>query len=61
MATCDQLALFLHDLCNLPELNVFAETLTFCDDYTGQRLHDNGTQHRANIALRFCNNVKSVA
>ena len=52
---------FLQNLCNLPEMNVLTETLTFCDDYTGQRLHDNGTQHRANVALRFYNNVKSVA
>ena len=52
---------FLHDLCNLPELNVLADTLTFSEDYTGQRLYDRGDQHRANFALRFYHNVTNVA
>ena len=52
---------FLQNLCNLPELNVLADTLTFSEDYTGQRLYDRGNQHRANFALRFYSNVKSVA
>ena len=52
---------FLQSLCNLPELDVLADTLTFSEDYTGQRLHDHGTQHRANMALRFYNRVQSVA
>ena len=58
---CWALQSFLQNLCNLPELNVLADTLTFSEDYTGQRLYDRGNQHRANFALRFYSNVKSVA
>ena len=52
---------FLRDLHNLPDMHVLTETLTFCEDYTGQRRYDNGTQHRADIALRFYDKVRSVA
>ena len=51
----------LQDLCDVPELNVLTDTLTFTEEYSGQRLHDRGNQHRANFALRFYSNVKSVA
>ena len=58
---CRALEAFLQDLCYLPDMHVLTETLTFCEDYTGQRLYDNGTQHRADIALRFYDKVRSVA
>ena len=58
---CWALEAFLQNLCNLPELDVLADTLTFSEDYTGQRLYDHGTQHPANMALRFYDRVKSVA
>ena len=58
---CWALEAFLQNLCNLPELDILADTLTFSEDYTGQRLYDHGTQHRANMALRFYDRVKSVA
>ena len=58
---CWSIESLLQDLCNLPELNVLADTLTFSEEYSGQRLYDRGNQHRANFALRFYSNVKSVA
>ena len=58
---CWAIESLLQDLCNIPELNVLTDTLTFSKDYTGQRLYDRGNQHRANFALRFYSNVKSVA
>ncbi len=48
----------LQDLCNVSELNVLADTLTFTEEYSG-RLCDRGNQH--NFALRFYEYVKSVA
>ena len=51
----------LQDLCNVPELNVLTDTLTFTEEYSGQRRCDRGNQHRANFALRFYEYVKSVA
>ncbi len=51
---------FLRDLHNLADMHVLTETLTFREEYTGQRLYDNGTQHRADIALRFYDRVRSV-
>ena len=58
---CWSVESFLQNLCNLPELNVLADTLTFSEEYSGQRLYDRGNQHRANFALRFYSSVKSVA
>ena len=58
---CWALDSLLQNLCNLPELNVLADTLTFSEDYPGQRLYDRGDQHRANFALRFYKYVNSVA
>ena len=50
---------FLRDLHNLADMHVLTDTLTFREDYTGQRLYDNGTQHRAVIALRFYDRVSA--
>ena len=58
---CRALAAFLQDLCYLSDMHVLTETLTFREEYTGQRLFDNGAQHRADIALRFYDRVRSVA
>ena len=52
---------FLRDLHNLAEMHVLTDTLTFREEYTGQHLYDNGAQHRADIALRFYDKVRSVA
>ena len=58
---CRALEAFLQDLCDLSDMHVLTETLTFREEYTGQRLFDNGAQHRAEIALRFYDRVRSVA
>ena len=58
---CWAIESLLQDLCNIPELNVLTDTLTFSEEYSGQRLYDRGNQHRANFALRFYKYVKSVA
>ena len=51
---------FLRDLHGLADLHVLNETLTFREEYTGERLYDNGAQHRADIALRFYDKVRRV-
>ena len=58
---CWAIESLLQDLCNVPELNVLTDTLTFSEEYSGQRMYDRGNQHRANFALRFYKYVKSVA
>ena len=50
----------LQDLCDVPELNVLTDTLTFTEEYSGRRCH-RGKKHRDNFALRFYEYVKSVA
>ena len=50
----------LQDLHNLADMHVLTDTLNFREEYTGQRLYDNGAQHRADIALRFCDRVRSI-
>ena len=51
---------FLRDLHCLADMHVLTDTLTFREEYTGQRLYDNGAQHRADIALRFYDRVRIV-
>ncbi len=58
---CWAIESLLQDLCNVPELNVLTDTLTFSEEFSGQRMYDRGNQHRANFALRFYKYVKSVA
>ena len=58
---CLAVEALLQDLCDVPELDVLADTLTFTEEYSGQRRCDRGKKHRDNFALRFYDYVKSVA
>ena len=57
---CHALVAYLQDLCSLTDMHALTETLTFREEYTGQRLYDNGTQHRGDIALRFYDRVRNA-
>ena len=51
---------FLRDLHGLGDLHVLRETMAIREEYTGDRLYDNGAQHRADIPLRFYDKVRRV-
>ena len=48
---------FLHDLRYMDDLHVLRENLTFRHEFTGDRLYDDGAQHRAYISRRFYDKV----
>ena len=45
--------IFLHDIRQIEVLYVLRRTLTFSDEFTGVRLHDNGKHHRADVCGRL--------
>ena len=48
------------EAAGLVDMHILTETLTFREEYTEDRTHDNGAQHRADIALRFYDKVRRV-
>ncbi len=49
---------FLRDLRDMDDLHVLRATLTFSDEFLfGDRTHDNGAQHRADIPRRVYDKV----
>ena len=44
---------FLLGLRGLDDLHVLSETLTFHDEYTGDRTFDDGARHQADILRRL--------
>ena len=49
----DAVKIFLEDLLQIEVFHVLRETLTFSDEFTGNRMYDNGKYHRADVCNRL--------